>query len=95
MVLTNLYFQQKRDKIMYKLTLRAARLNRGLSVKQVAEKTGISQSTIRRMEKESGKSRFSKALLLLKLYRVSTDQIHWGNEIEYVKFIGNTLAKAE
>lgn len=95
MVLKSLYFQQKGDKTMYKLTLRAARLNRGYSVKRVAAITGISESTIRRIEKESGNAKLDKALLLLKLYGVSPDHVHWGNEFEYVKFITHTFSKAE
>lgn len=61
---------------MAKLTLRDIRLNLHLSVKQVSELTGVSESTIRRMEKDCGKSRWSTFEKLVKIYRISTDHIY-------------------
>jgi len=68
---------------MLVLTLRAARVRRGLKVREVAEKTGKSIDTISRYERDS--TNIPRALMeqLLELYGVGADQIFFGKESDF------------
>jgi transcriptional regulator with XRE-family HTH domain len=66
-----------------KLTLRAARTNRGHTLKDVARLTGRSIDTINRYEIDS--SRIPRDLVedLLNLYQVNGDLIFFGKESDF------------
>lgn len=69
------------DKLI--ITLRAARVNRGLTLKDVADKTGKSIETIGKYERDSTDIPRSLMNKLLKLYRVSGDHIFFGVESDF------------
>lgn len=55
----------------FKITLEAARVNKGLSQKQVAEALGVSAQTVCAWEKEPFKITIEKAYRLAELYGVN------------------------
>lgn len=59
--------------------LKTARLNRGLSLKDVQEKTGIKDSRLSRIEKESNKTETNPSLLkvLAELYEISVIELYF------------------
>jgi hypothetical protein len=67
------------------LTLREARLNNKLTLKEVSAKTGISVRTLTRMELDCSRSKLDNILILLKLYGVSADHVFFGKESDCLK----------
>lgn len=67
---------------MYQITLRMARDNCRLTLKEVSKRTGIPVSTIHRWERDSGKARLPEILQLLAVYKVSMNHIYCGREDE-------------
>ena len=59
------------------LTLRAARVNAGLTQQQVFEKTGYARSTLTRWEKGETLPRMNDLAVLCKLYGVPSERIKW------------------
>lgn len=60
---------------MEQLTLRAARVNVGLSVKEVAEAAGITEDTLYRYETGKSSPKIATAIKLAELYGKSIDGI--------------------
>ena len=58
-----------------KITLKAARINRNLSIKDVCKSIGISESTLRRWESGATYPYLNQAVALCELYGVSLDDI--------------------
>lgn len=56
-----------------KITLRAARVNAGLTLQQVHEATGFARSTLTRWEKGISSPKFNALSVLCKLYGVAVD----------------------
>lgn len=67
------------------ITYREARENKQLSVRQVSRVTGIPETTIRRNEKDSAKTKFSNAIKLCNLYGISLAHIWTGKEEDAFK----------
>ncbi|SHH85923.1 helix-turn-helix domain-containing protein [Desulfosporosinus lacus] len=65
----------------FRITLRAARVNRGLTLKNVAALTGKSAKTIGRYEIDSSNIYLNLTLQLANLYRVPLDMLYIGPEI--------------
>lgn len=63
---------------MAKITLKAARVNVGLTQVEAAEKLGVSASTIRNWEKGCSFPKPPQIMVLCKLYGVSYDNIFFG-----------------
>ncbi len=71
---------------MLRFTLKAARVNCGLSQKEVAHTIGISVRTLRRYETE-GTVSLEKAKKLSELYRIPLSKIFLGSGIAYRKML--------
>lgn len=61
-----------------KITLKAARVNVGLTQEEVAKEMKVSLPTIARWENESGEVRMKYALKLCELYKKNIDDIFFG-----------------
>ena len=59
------------------LTLRAARVNAGLTQQQVFEKTGYARSTLARWESGKSAPRMNDLAVLCELYGVPVECIKW------------------
>ena len=60
---------------MNKLTLEAARVNAGYTIKEVSQITGISAPTIIGYEKKKTDPRWSSLKKLISLYKVKVDNL--------------------
>lgn len=60
---------------MKQLTLKAARVNAGLSVKEAATAVGVTEDTMYRYESGKSSPKISTAVKLAELYGVSIDAI--------------------
>ncbi|GIO39271.1 hypothetical protein J41TS12_41320 [Paenibacillus antibioticophila] len=72
---------------MFKITLRAARVNRGLTLEEVAGILKKSVDTIRKYEKDSSHIPRDLLVSLLKLYQVPDEHIFFGPESSFHGFI--------
>lgn len=68
---------------MYMVTWRAARTNRGLTLREVAEKADKSVDTIIRYEKDSTEIPRDLMLFLINLYQVPGDMVYFGRESDF------------
>lgn len=59
----------------FKITLKAARVNAGLTQKEVAAKMRVSNNTVLNWEKGSVKPSLSTLAMLCSIYKVSEDNI--------------------
>lgn len=62
------------------ITLKAARVNAGLTLQQAAEKTGFNAASIRDWEYNLHEPRLSKIRKLCEVYGIGLDQVdlsHW------------------
>jgi transcriptional regulator with XRE-family HTH domain len=69
---------------MFRITWRAARVNRGYTLKEVAELSGKSIDTVIKYEKDSFDIPYDLMQLWLKLYNVPADNIHCGRESDLI-----------
>lgn len=78
-----------------KITLKAARINIGLSQKEAAEKLGVHYQTLASWEKDSSDMPHSKINAAAKLYGIPMRNIFFGKENEFIRFkmsnIENTI----
>jgi len=65
-----------------KITLRAARVNAGLTLKEAAAKIGISVATLHKWEHDSSSIKVSQIKKIEEVYQYPTDNIFFGNELE-------------
>lgn len=70
---------------MFQITLRAARVNCGLNLKEVAQKVNKTPETIAKYEKDS--SRIPRDLMdaLLAVYGIPQNYIFFGKEFDFMK----------
>lgn len=68
----------------FKITLRAARVNAGYSLEEVAEKIGKSVATIAKYQRDSSNIPRLLLLQLLDLYAVPADVIFFGRESDFI-----------
>lgn len=59
-----------------KITLKAARVNAGFTLEQVAEKTGFARSTLSYWEKGKRSPKLASLQCLCQLYGVSTEDLN-------------------
>ncbi|MEJ8548447.1 helix-turn-helix domain-containing protein [Brevibacillus borstelensis] len=71
----------------FKMTLRAARVNRGLTIKDVAKRTGKCVDTISKYESDSTSIPQDLMIELLGIYRVPFEFIFFGKESEFHGFL--------
>ncbi|WP_336746621.1 helix-turn-helix domain-containing protein [Paenibacillus sp. y28] len=69
----------------YKITIRAARINAGLTGTQAADLLGISARTLSKYERNSGKMTLGVIVKMLAVYAVPYDLLYFGPESECVK----------
>lgn len=65
-----------------KITLKAARVNAGLTITEAAKLIGISPTTLIKWEKNSGIVTPVKQLAIQRVYKFPIDNIFFGNELE-------------
>ena len=65
---------------MNTLTLKAARVNRGLSVKEVADSVGVTEDTIYRYEAGKSSPKISVVVKMVDLYGVTISDIDFGEQ---------------
>ena len=65
---------------MNTLTLKAARVNRGLSVKEVADSVGVTEDTIYRYESGKSSPKISVVVKMVELYGVTISDIDFGEQ---------------
>lgn len=66
---------------MAKITLKAARVNAGLTQKEAAEKLGVAQSTLRNWENGSTDPKLPQFMALCRIYDVGCDNIFFEEKI--------------
>lgn len=69
---------------IFKITWRAARVNRGLTLEEVAEISGKSKDTVMRYEKDSSSIPYDLKNLWLSLYDVPEEFIYFGLESDLI-----------
>ena len=62
------------------ITLKAARINAGLTQSQVREATGIHPNSLTKYEKYESKVEIKRALMLCELYGCCVDDIKWSED---------------
>ncbi|MFD1179527.1 helix-turn-helix transcriptional regulator [Paenibacillus puldeungensis] len=71
---------------MYQITLRAARVNKGMTIDEVAKRAQKSPKTIAKYEEDSTNIPRSLFILLVNLYEVPEDMIFFGRESVFIGF---------
>lgn len=61
-----------------RITLKAARINAGLSQEEVAKKLGVCRQTIIKWERDTGRLNFEKLQSLCRVYGVDVNDIFLG-----------------
>lgn len=72
---------------MFKITLKMARINSGLSLDQAAEIAGVTKRTLKRWEEDSGKANLVSAIHLLRAYGTSMEHVRFGRKEDVLKRI--------
>lgn len=67
---------------MVQITLKAARVNAGLTVVEASKKLGISPTTLIKWERNPGDLTPNQQRLIEKVYKFPTDNIFFGDELE-------------
>ena len=75
MVYPNLVNTRKEGADMTRITLRAARVNAGLTLKEVAKKLGVTERTVSNWEKGSTSIPAKELIALCTIYAISIDAI--------------------
>ncbi len=68
----------------FQITLRAARVNCGLTLKDVAKKTGRNVDTIMKYEKDSSNIPRGLMVQLIDIYGVDFDALFFGKESDFI-----------
>lgn len=69
---------------MFQLTWRAARVNRGYTLKEVAELSGVCIDTVQKYEKDSSEIPHNLKNTWLHLYEVPEDMLFFGPESDLI-----------
>lgn len=72
---------------MIQLSLKAARVNAGLTVKEAAEGVGVHHQTLSKYEKDSSDISVSLLNDLSDLYQIPSDFIFLGKQYELIRII--------
>ena len=72
---------------MFQLSLKSARVNAGMTAKEVAERVGVHHQTIGKYEKDSSDISVSLLNELSELYQIPVDYIFLGKEYELLRTI--------
>ena len=71
-------------KAQFQITLSGARTSNGLTIKEVANKLHVSESSVVTWENYSSKIKFKNLRELSKLYGVPLDYIYCGNKYDFI-----------
>ena len=66
-----------------KITLEAARVNAGLTLKQASKKIGVSVATLHKWEKDSSSVKVSDVQKIEKTYNYPNEFIFFGKRVEF------------
>lgn len=66
-----------------KISLEAARTNAGYTLKQAAERLGISVATLHNWEKDSSVVKVSQVKKIEEVYSFPSEYIFFGNQLEF------------
>lgn len=66
-----------------KITLEAARVNAGYTLKEAAELIGVSVATLHKWEQDSSNIKISQSKKLEEVYGYPREYIFFGNKIEF------------
>lgn len=66
-----------------KISLKAARVNAGLTLKEAAERIGVTVATLHKWEQDSSSVRVSDVQKIEKIYQYPTNYIFFGNLLEF------------
>lgn len=71
---------------MFKITLKAARVNANLTIKDVADKTGKTEKTVHNRENGKTAINLNDFYMLCKLYNINSDYVQVPEEEEPIFF---------
>lgn len=71
---------------MIKLTLKAARVNKGMTQKEAATKFGVHYQTLASWEKDNSEMAHSKIKLIPEIYGIPMKNIFFGKENEFIRY---------
>ncbi|MNO75240.1 Helix-turn-helix domain protein [compost metagenome] len=71
---------------MYQITLRAARINRGFTVEEVAKNMKKSPKTISKYEEDSTSIPRNLLSALIEMYRIPEELVYCGKESVFIGF---------
>ncbi|GGH83665.1 transcriptional regulator with XRE-family HTH domain [Pullulanibacillus pueri] len=74
---------------MMQITLRAARVNSGYTLKEAAEKFGISPDTLSKYEKDSTNVPRTFFIKIEKVYNVSVENIFFGQQSDFFRILNS------
>lgn len=66
-----------------KITIEAARINAGFTLKEAAKLIGVSVSTLHKWEQDSSDLKISQSLKLSAVYGYPVEYIFFGNKLEF------------
>lgn len=66
-----------------KITLEAARVNAGYTLKEAAERIGVSVATLHKWEQDSSDIKISQSKKIEEVYGYPREYIFFGNKIEF------------
>lgn len=66
-----------------KITLEAARVNAGLTLKEAAELLGVAVSTLHKWEQDSSGVKVSQVKKIEEVYRYPSEYIFFGDKVEF------------
>lgn len=66
-----------------KISLKAARVNAGLTLKEAAERIGVTVATLHKWEQDSSSVRVSDVQKIEKIYQYPTNYIFFGKTLEF------------
>lgn len=80
---------------MFRITLKMARLNKRISLKNAAQIAGVTTKTMKKWEENGGKTPLIPTLKLLDAYGISMDHISFKNENEVIEELQRSLKEAK
>ncbi len=79
---------------MFKITLKMARLNKRMSLKDAAQIAGVTPKTMKKWEEDGGKTPLYPTLKLLDAYGISMDHVTFKKEKEVIEELQRSLREA-
>ncbi|MDT2830877.1 helix-turn-helix transcriptional regulator [Vagococcus carniphilus] len=80
---------------MFRISLKSARVNSGMTIKESAETVGVHHQTLSKYEKDSSDISVSLLEKLCNLYQIPEDYIFLGKEYDLIRTIETERKKQE